>query len=186
MKDRKRGAQRNGRIVPTEPPSKKKRGVQRIASPTKRMGYGDMPNSKWEQSRLRALQVSVKGDPVFLTYVRGCSASLLDTRRYAYQLAHSGTMPSVSHKAFMVAAFELIDGKIVIPNVGLLVNAYVAHTKSQKGAIMMKGSDLEHYDLNLLAQDGLQDVKVTSIPKGHAAVRGGQLHQCVCAGARQV
>ena len=69
----------------------------------------------------------------------------------------------------MVAPFKPINGKIVIPNVGLLVNEYVAHTKSQKGAIMMKGSDLEHYDLNLLAQHGSQDVKVTSIPKGHAA-----------------
>ena len=77
-------------------------------------------------------------------------------------------MPSGSHKAFVVAAFELIDGKIVIPNVGLLVNAYVAHTKSQKG-VMMKGSDLEHYDLNLLAQHGSRDVKVINIPKGHAA-----------------
>ena len=62
----------------------------------------------------------------------------------------------------MVSAFEPIKGKIVIPNVGLLVNAYVAHTKSHKG-FMMKGSDLEHYDLNLLAQDGPRDVKVTSI-----------------------
>ena len=42
------------------------------------------------------------------------------------------------------------------------------YTKSQK-SVMMKGSDLEHYDLNLLAQDGPRDVKVTSIPKGHAA-----------------
>ena len=69
----------------------------------------------------------------------------------------------------MVSAFEPIKGKIVIPNVGLLVNAYVAHAKSQKGAIMMKGSELEHYDLNLLAQDGPRYVKVTSIPKGYAA-----------------
>ena len=68
----------------------------------------------------------------------------------------------------MVSAFELIDSKIVIPNVRLLVNAYVAHTKSQKGA-MMKGSDLEHYDLEHCAQDGPRDVKATSIPKGHAA-----------------
>ena len=69
----------------------------------------------------------------------------------------------------MVAAFEPINGKIVIPNVGLLVNAYVAHIKSQKSAVLIKGSDLEHYDLNLLAQHGSRDVKVINIPKGHAA-----------------
>ena len=132
----------------------------------KRRGDGDMP--RWEQKRCRAVQVSAAGDPLFLLYVSGCGVSLQDTRWSAGQLANSGTMPSGTHKAFMVSAFEPIKGKIVIPNVGLLVNAYVAHTKSHKG-FMMKGSDLEHYDLNLLAQHGSRDVKVINIPKGHAA-----------------
>ena len=125
---------------------------------------------RWEQKRCRAVQVSAAGYPLFLLYVSGCGVSLQDTRWSAGQLANSGTMPSGTHKAFMVSAFEPIKGKIVIPNVGLLVNAYVAHTKSHKG-FMMKGSDLEHYDLNLLAQHGSRDVNRDIDPPENAESR---------------